>query len=1101
MYKESSVQAVREADIVSIISHYCPDLKRAGSMYECRSPFSEDKTASFKVSPAKNNFVCYSSQQKGDGIKFVKIKERCEFLEAVRIIAGITGIVLEEEKQTEDQIRIKANKEQMHLLIANVAREYQKQFNQLPATHWAKKMVADRQINEETLINFSIGYAPEGWQFVTGPIIDNGRFEVGKSIGLINVKDGKSFDFFRNRVMFPLEDVNGNVVAFGGRCADDDPAKEQGRKYINSKESDIYIKSKVLYGLYQAKHSIAKAKTAVLVEGYTDVTALHQHGCDIAVASGGTALTTDQAKLLMRFASHVIICRDNDGLDAQGNEKGGVKAALRDIDILLAQGFKVSVVILPEGEDPDSYSRKIDNITDYIINNAEDAVQWKTMKLYNKAANDPDALSEAVTEVSKMLFCIKDDIKRNAYTDTCRKLLKQPAKFFKEKIEQLAKDAESKAEKKGVVDAGVADELGLPEGADFKEFMQNRFVTVANACWFRGRDGFFKGTNYKIEPLFHVYGKSDNKRLCEVINEHGYKKLIDFNTADFVSRQKFEEVLLNEGFFIQFENFGANHFTLMKNTILANFIMAYELKTLGWQKEGFFAYSNFIYHKGLLKEVNNYGIVQLETGIKNDSEYQEDVKHFYSPSCSEMYKHMRDDDDPYENDRYFVYKKAPITLQTWMKQLKIVYKDKAMLGILSIFFSLNRDLFVRTHAVSPLLFLSGEKGSGKSKYAESLASLFSFKQPSFDLNSSTLSAFSRRIARTRNTMSIMEEFHDNIEFKILQSIKGSYDNRGRELGTPTGDNRGKTVKVNTFLVLLSQYLSSWDDNAITTRSIIQHFIKPQEQFTQEEIDQYNLLKSWEEEGLTSLLIDILQHREKVEENYIKFYASIIKKLKNDLKLYEYQERMLQNYVVIMTPISILWDDFHFPFTYEEMYKTCKEAIIDSSDLIVESEGLSEFWRTLEYLLDRKPYPLLVDGIHFKIDTPQTLLLQSRKGEKDHVWNNSDREQILMLRLNAVHQLYHKEVSTREGAELIGENTLRNYFKSKKYFIGAVKSHRFDDTSTSAYIFNYTMMHEGGVLNLVRKEISEEEKEEEKRLEKLKNSVTSSTDKPKDDLPF
>lgn len=1090
MYKESSVQAVREADIVSIISHYCPDLKRAGSMYECRSPFSEDKTASFKVSPAKNNFVCYSSQQKGDGIKFVMIKERCDFLEAVRIIAGITSIVLEEEKQTEDQIRIKANKEQMHLLIGNVAREYQKQFNQLPATHWAKKMIADRQINEETLINFSIGYAPEGWQFVTGPIIDNGRFEVGKSIGLINVKDGKSFDFFRNRVMFPLEDVNGNVVAFGGRCADDDPAKYQGRKYINSKESDIYIKSKVLYGLYQAKHSIAKAKTAVLVEGYTDVTALHQHGCDIAVASGGTALTTDQAKLLMRFASHVIICRDNDGLDAQGNEKGGVKAALRDIDILLAQGFKVSVVILPEGEDPDSYSRKIDNITDYIINNAEDAVQWKTMKLYNKEANDPDALSEAVTEVSKMLFCIKDDIKRNAYTDTCRKLLKQPAKFFKEKIEQLAKDAESKAEKKGVVDAGVADELGLPEGADFKEFMQNRFVTVANACWFRGRDGFFKGTNYKIEPLFHVYGKSDNKRLCEVINEHGHKKLIDFNTADFVSRQKFEEVLLNEGFFIQFENFGANHFTLMKNTVLANFIMAYELKTLGWQKEGFFSYADCVYHQGILKQVNNYGIVQLETGIKKESEYQEDIKHFYSPSCSEMYKHMRDDDDPYENDRYFVYKKSPVALHTWMKQMYEVYDKKAVTGIAFLFATVFRDIYLKRYQFFPHLFLSGEKGSGKSKFGESLVALFLYKQEPFDLNSGTPVAFYRRLSRIMNAPTMLEEYHDNVDDKIFQPIKGAYDGRGREMGKATGDNRTTTTKVNCSLIIVSQYLSARDDNSLTSRSLVEHFIKPQENFTNEAIEKYTQLKKWEEEGLNSLLTEILQLRPLVEEKIHTVYAEINKQLKRELKNNEYQERMLQNYVALLTPIKILWNEFKFPFTYEDVYHQFKNAILDSSDLIIESEGLAEFWRTLEYLLDRKPYPLLVDGIHFKIDTPQTLLLQSRKGEKDHVWNNSDREQILMLRLNAVHQLYHKEVSTREGAELIGENTLRNYFKSKKYFIGAVKSHRFDDTSTSAYVFHYTMMHEGGVLNLLRNQ-----------KEHFMPAEAATTDKPNDDLPF
>ena len=169
----------------------------------------------------------------------------------------------------------------------------------------------------------------------------------------------------------------------------------------------------------------------------------------------------------------------------------------------------------------------------------------------------------------------------------------------------------------------------------------------------------------------------------------------------------------------------------------------------------------------------------------------------------------------------------------------------------------------------------------------------------------------------------------------------------------------------------------------------------------------------------------------------------------------------------MTPITILWQHFNFPFEYEELYQLCKNAIIDSSDLIIESEGLAEFWKTLEYLLDRQPYPLLVKDTHFIIDTPPSLKLQGRKGEKEIEWTNDQRKRVLFLRLNAVHQLYHKEVSTREGVDVIGENTLRNYFKSKKYFIGAVRSHRFSDTATSAYIFDYDMMEASGILNLIR----------------------------------
>jgi len=450
MYKQTSIDQVREADIITIISRYA-DLKRAGSLYECKSPFNpNEKSPSFKVSPVKNNFVCYSTQKKGDGIKFVMEKEACTFYEAVQKIADICGIVLEREDETEEVKKKRSEKEELFRLMDWAAKKYQKALLQMPADHWTKKMISERELNEETIVTFGIGFAPDDWKTLTNTIIETAKLELGKSSGLVNVKEGNSFDFFKNRLMFPIEDVNGNVIGFGGRCADDDPAKENGRKYINSKETIIYSKSSSLYGIYQAKKSIVQTKTAVLTEGYTDVTALHQHGCDMAVASGGTALTEEQCKLLKKFAAHVIICRDNDGFDTNGNPKAGTKAALEDINKLLMNGFKVSVVIFPEGEDPDSFSRRIsdekdipdekkydclryNSIKEFIFENAQDAVLWKTTFLKNQAANDPDKLSECVSAVAEMLYCIKDDIKHNTYVKDANKILKTPIASHEDK--------------------------------------------------------------------------------------------------------------------------------------------------------------------------------------------------------------------------------------------------------------------------------------------------------------------------------------------------------------------------------------------------------------------------------------------------------------------------------------------------------------------------------------------------------------------------------------------------------------------------------------------------------------------------------------------
>lgn len=1061
MYTQNSIDQVRSASIEKIVGHFC-ELKRAGSKLTSESPFNGSKD-SFFVTPSLNMYKCFSTGKGGDGISFVQNHKGVSFFEAIKIIADICGITLEEEQLSEEAERKRSYKQELYAINAMASLKYEMQLKNAAPDHWVKKMIVDRNINEATLEKFSIGYAPNVWKFITNPLMEKGKLEQAVSAGLSLTKEGNSFDFFKDKMIFPIRDIRGNVLGFGGRKSNE----ADGPKYINTGQTDIYNKSHVLYGLYENKEFITKSRTAFLVEGYTDVTGLSQHGCELAVATGGTALTPEQTKLIHRLADRVIILRDNDGLDDKGNEQKGTLAALRDINILLAEGFRVDIVILPENEDPDSYAQKTEHVEKMLFGNAEDAVNWKTIKLKNKAANDPNELSNAVHEIALMLSQIKDDIKREAYIKQCAKIIKQPAKVIKDKIESFFKVAEMKAAKSEKVESDSQEYLGLPKGADYKQFLEKGYVTHENNVYFRSKNSFVKGSNYRITPLFHVYGKQDNKRLCEVISETGIKRLIDFDTADFVQMAKFETKLLDEGNFTFTSEVTANQFKLLRNDILRSFVMAFELKTLGWQNEGFFAYSNLVFHNGVTKVPNDYGIIQLDAGVKMESDYIEDVKHFYSPAASVMYKNSRDGDDPYENDRYLVYKQAPIAIHTWMNQLKKVYGKKAVTGIACMFFSLFRDLFVKTYQISPILFLTGEKGSGKSKFAESLAAVFSYKQPAFDLNAGTISAFSRRLSRTTNTLTILEEFNDMIDLKMKQSIKGSYDNRGREIGQNTGDNKTKMTKVNCFLVILSQYLSSWDDNSITSRSVIEHVIKPQENFTNEEVAAFNLIQSWEEEGLTSFILDIVKYRPEIEENYRKVYGEIIKGLKKELKDTDYQERMLQNYTVLLTPIKILEDKFQFPFTYQEIHDQFKEAIIDSSDLIVESEGLAEFWRTLEYLRDRSPFPLVKEGTHFIIDTPLTLKLATKKGEPDREWKNEKRNQVLMLRLNAIHQLYHKEVSTREGVDVIGENTLRNYFKSKKYFIGAVARHHFDDTATSAYVFDYTMMHEGGILNLLR----------------------------------
>tara|TARA_R110000850_G_scaffold274786_2_gene412772 strand:- start:2913 stop:6146 length:3234 start_codon:yes stop_codon:yes gene_type:complete len=1048
MITENSIDQIRNADIFQVISHFV-ELRKAGANYKGLSPFANEKTPSFMVSPAKGIFKCFSSGNGGDAIKFVMLLKNVEFIEAVKIIAEICHITLEEEALTEDQVKHKNRRQSLYELTDKVASRYVNELRKQEPTHWAKKMLHERGYNEDILLDFQVGYAPADHNYLSKPLIEKALVSQAKSAGIIKVKDNRTYDFFYDRIIFPVQDERGRVVGYGGRRNNTEEA-EKFPKYINSPESELFNKSTVLYGLFQAKQTISKERKAVLVEGYTDVISLHKAGCEIAVSTSGTALTKEQTKLLSRYTDTVVIFRDGDA--------AGKKAALRDIDICLASGLRTLVVLCPNGEDPDSLSRK-QNINDFLNENAKDGVLWKAEELLVASANDPMAKASAIEQIAEMLAQLTNDISRNEY-------LKQVAKSAKVKqleIKQAIDIIYEKAKQKLTAGNGQikdAEILNLPEGASWEDFKNFRFVASGNAFYFQGKNGFFRGTNFLCTALFHIYGKSDNKRLCELINTDGQQRIIDFESKDFVNFTSFQEKCIDEGMFIFLPEVQTHHFKLMTQRVLKEFIMAYELKTLGWQQEKFFAFADGVYVDGQFKEVNKYGIIQVDVD-GDESEYLDKVKHFYSPAFSEIYKHSRDDDDPYENDRAFVYKQSPVSIEKWMKQMCLVYGKKGNTAIAFAFASIFRDFIMSRYHFFPHLFLTGEKGSGKSKYGDSIASFFTYKLEPFDLNAGTLVGFYRRLARIKNIPTFLEEYHDKIDDRMFQSIKGSFDGRGREKGQATTDNRTVISKVNTSCIIAGQYLSSRDDNSLTIRSVIEHFIKPQEAFSDERIANYNALKSWEEQGLSSLILDVLKYRKIMEANFHKTFADLSVKLKNDLKNMDYEERMLGNYNALLSVIKVLLPYFEFPFTWEELYKQFKEAIIDTSDLITESEGLAEFWRVLPKLAKEGR---IRDGHEFEITADTTVTVSPKRGVKQ-VFENTTHHKILYLRLPMVHQEYHNEVSRRDGSEVIGENTMRNYFKSKRYFIGPVSNRRFKHAMSSCYAFDYTMLNEQGILTL------------------------------------
>ncbi|MCB9188671.1 MAG: DNA primase [Flavobacteriales bacterium] len=405
--KETIEKIFEVADIVDVISDFVV-LKKAGSSYKGLSPFINEKTPSFMVSPAKGIFKDFSSGKGGNVVSFIMEHEHFSYVEALKWLANKYGIEIEEKERTPEELAAQGERESL-FLVNGFAKEFFE--DQLLNTQEGKAVglsyFKERGFNEETIKKFSLGYSPEQRDALTNAALDKGyKLEFLEKTGLSKTNEKGSYDFFRGRVIFPIQNITGRVLGFGGRTLKTD---KKIAKYFNSPESEIYNKSKILYGLYQSKNEIIKNDECLLVEGYTDVISLHQSGVENVVASSGTALTEGQIRLIKRYTNNITILYDGDA--------AGIKASFRGIDLILEQGMNVKVVLFPDGDDPDSYSRKVGHteLVDYIKNKQQDFLHFKASVLLKDTDHDPLKRAETIKDIVKSISVIPDQITRSVY--------------------------------------------------------------------------------------------------------------------------------------------------------------------------------------------------------------------------------------------------------------------------------------------------------------------------------------------------------------------------------------------------------------------------------------------------------------------------------------------------------------------------------------------------------------------------------------------------------------------------------------------------------------------------------------------------------------
>jgi len=445
LISKSTIDQVYETARVEEVIGDFVQLKKSGANYKGLSPFSEERTPSFMVSPVKQIWKDFSSGKGGNVVAFVMEHEHFSYPEAIKYLAKKYGIEIEETEQTDEQKKAMDEQESMYL-VSEYAQEYfSKTLWETPlGTSIGLSYFKERGFTDQTIKTFHLGYCLDQWdQFTQKALEDKYQLDYLEKTGLTITKkqeDGssRSFDRFKGRVMFPIHSMSGRVLGFGGRILKNEA---KAAKYLNSPESDIYHKSKVLYGIYLAKGEIAKQDNCYLVEGYTDVIQFYQRGIKNVVSSSGTALTPDQIRLINRLTKNITVLFDGDA--------AGLRASLRGVDLILAQGMNVKVCSFPDGEDPDSFAKNnsLEDVQEYLTSNSKDFIQFKAALFAQESKDDPVKRAQTIREIVGSIAKIPDTIQQEVYLQSCAKIMEVSEAVLFDSLAQITKNDYKNAQK------------------------------------------------------------------------------------------------------------------------------------------------------------------------------------------------------------------------------------------------------------------------------------------------------------------------------------------------------------------------------------------------------------------------------------------------------------------------------------------------------------------------------------------------------------------------------------------------------------------------------------------------------------------------------
>lgn len=978
----------------------CKLVKKGVRHFTC-CPFHGEKTPSLLVDDAAGHWKCFGCGMSGDVIAWRQETDHLSFREAVAALAQENGIILEEREETAEEVQKRQHKESLYVL-----NEFcQKFFEAQMQTDEGKeaRIYAYHRWGKELCISHGIGFAPASFDSLKSHLEHYGfSIDSAIEIGVLKHNDKKQiYDTYRNRVVIPIRDKMRRIIGFTARRMNED---DKTPKYINSQASILYSKKESLFGIDSAIRDAVNKNKMYLMEGAPDALRLKALGINNAVAALGTAYGISHFNIIKKYTRNIVFIPDSDERKGDDNIGIGLKAVIEAGEAAIAEGMNVSLIELPLRDgiyknDADSY---IKNISIWKELKEKDFIIFLAQHLFQHS-NTSYEISDTIQRMVKLVCSIDDEIKQSMYIEELMKMHKSPKVWKKALEEHRKKLREEKLEKNSNSDLSSRD-----------LYEQYGFYKGDNCYYGYNEKGMNTWSNFILKPLFHIKDYNNPKRLYLITNTSNVQEIIELKQEDLISLTRFKQRIEGLGNYIWLAT--DRELTKLKMYLYERTETAVEIKQLGWNKDGFYAWGNGIY-TDMWIAADEYGICRMPSG------------NYYLPSASRIFAN---DKMLFQFERKFILTSYNrITLKTYGEKIILTYGERGIIGLSFYFASLFKDVIINTTKFFPILNLFGPKGSGKSELGHTLMSFFIIKNTAPNLMNSTIAALSDTIAQCANALVHIDEYKNTIELSKREFLKGLWDGTGRNRMNMDNDKKREVTAVDCAVILSGQEMPTIDI-ALFSRLIFVSFNKSE--FTMEEKRNFDELARIRELGFSHISLQLLDGRKAVELNFPAQYRQATEELALAVQGYKVEDRILRNWAIPLACFRCLESLFDFPFNSMDLYKTTIAGILAQNKECLSNNELSQFWATYAYLAAEGEIWLEGD---FRIDYVGSL-------KSDVVPNGMEFKTphpILSIRKDRIYILYNKACKA-QGIQGISVESLDFYLKNSAEYLGIKPSVRF-----------------------------------------------------------